>query len=336
MNLEERFELIKRNTEEIVTEEELKKLLEEKKTPIVYHGFEPSGDGLHIGTVIGINKHIDFQKAGLKLKILFADLHAWLNEKGSLSKIEHISELYKEGLIAFGVDAKKTDFICGSDFQLGHEFFLDVLRLSLRTRLDRVRRSMTLVGRDEKDPHVAQIIYPLMQTIDGKHLGVDIAFGDLAQRKIHMLMRENLADLEFKTPIAIHHADMVGLTGGKMSSSIPNSRIMIDEPPENIKKKIRNAFCPFKQTKNNPILQICKYIIFPRRSKLKVERERKYGGEQEFESYEELERAFKSGLHPLDLKNAVAESLIKILEPVRKYMGKKKVRNIKELIKASV
>ena len=105
------LELIKRNTEEIVTEAELKKLLIEKKNPVVYHGFEPSGEGLHIGTMIGVNKHIDFQKVGLKLKLLCADLHAFLNKKGSLAKIEHIAELYKEGFAALGVDMKKADYV---------------------------------------------------------------------------------------------------------------------------------------------------------------------------------------------------------------------------------
>lgn len=332
MNIEKKFELIKRNTEEVVTEAELRKLLKEKKEPVVYHGFEPSGTGLHIGTIVGISKHIDFQKAGLKLKILFADLHSWLNEKGSLSKIEHIAELYKEGLAALGVDMKKAEFVLGSDFQLGHEYFLDVLKLSLKVRMDRAKRSMTIIGRQEKDPHVAQVVYPLMQTIDDKHLEADIAFGDLAQRKIHMLMREHLANLEFKAPIAIHHQDMVGLTGGKMSASIASSTIMIDESEESIRKKIKNAFCPAKQLRNNPILQICKFIIFPRKDKLKIERDRKYGGDIEFRNYAELEKKYKKSLHPLDLKNAVSESLIKILEPVRKHMAKKRIQEIKRLV----
>ena len=88
MEFEKRLELVKRNTAEIVTEQELAKLLEEKKQPIIYHGFEPSGELFHIGYIIGINKHIDFQKAGLKLKILLADFHAFLNEKGSLDDIK--------------------------------------------------------------------------------------------------------------------------------------------------------------------------------------------------------------------------------------------------------
>ncbi len=333
MDINERFELIKRNTEEIIGEEELKKLLKGKKQVTVYHGFEPSGEGLHIGTMIGVNKHLDFQKAGLKLKLLCADLHAFLNKKGGLAKIAHIAELYKEGFMALGVDMKKADYVLGSDFQLGHEYFLDVLQLSLKVRVLRANRAMSVIAREEKDPHVANLFYALMQTMDAKHLGADIVFGDMPQRKIHMLMRENLPGLEYKAPIAIHHGDMVGLTGGKMSSSIPNSRIMIDEEPEIIRKKIKGAFCLEKQVKNNPILQICKYIIFQKVGKLTIIRDKKYGGDLSFKDYEELEKSYVNGLHPQDLKNAVAESLIKILEPVRKHMSKKRIIDLKKLIR---
>jgi len=334
LSVEERFELIKRNTSEIVQEEELKDLLAGKKEIVIYHGFEPSGEGLHIGTMIGVNKHIDFQKAGLKLRLLCADLHAYLNKKGSLAKIAYIAELYKSGFEALGVDMKKADYILGSEFQLGHEFVLDVLRLSLKIRMLRAKRSMSVIARDEDDPHVANVIYPLMQAADIKHLGADIAFGDMPQRKIHMLARENLPSMDYKAPIAIHHDDMVGLTGGKMSSSIPNSRIMIDEEPEEINKKINKAFCPEGEVKGNPILEICKYIIFHRKDKLEINRPDKFGGNVVYKNYEDLEKDFeKKDLHPMDLKSAVAKSLVEILEPVRKFMSKKKIVDLKKLIK---
>ena len=43
MNTEERFKLISGVGEEVVTESDLRTLLEEKKHPIAYDGFEPSG-----------------------------------------------------------------------------------------------------------------------------------------------------------------------------------------------------------------------------------------------------------------------------------------------------
>ena len=322
MDIEKRLELVKRETSEIITEKELLAILEQKKQPVVYHGFEPSGRIFHIGYIIGINKHIDFQKAGLRLKLLMADYHAWLNEKGSMEEIRETAKRYIKGFEALGVDIKKADVVFGSEFQLKEDYFTDIMKLSLRIRLLRARRSMTLIGREEEDPHISQLFYPLMQAIDIKHLKVDIAFGDLAQRKIHVLAREELPHLGYKAPIAIHHEFLQGLQGGKMSASVPASSIMIDDMPEKIEKKIKEAFCPAKQIKDNPILQICKFIILPRESKLKVERSRKFGGDILYNSYTEIEKDFAAGkLHPLDLKVAVAASLIRILAPVRKKLG---------------
>src|SRR3989344_1760212 len=76
------LELIKRNNIEIVTEEELKKLLKDKKKPSVYCGYEPSGP-MHLGHFVTITKLMDFEKTGFKVKILLADIHAFLNRKGS-------------------------------------------------------------------------------------------------------------------------------------------------------------------------------------------------------------------------------------------------------------
>ncbi|MGD9276662.1 MAG: tyrosine--tRNA ligase [Candidatus Pacearchaeota archaeon] len=333
LSVDEKLELIKRNIVEIVGEEELKKSLEAGKGFAVYHGFEPSGEGLHIGAMIGIGKHIDFQNAGLKLKLLCADLHAYLNRKGSLEKIRLIAQLYKEGFEALGVDMKKADYVLGSDFQLKGEYFLDVMKLSLKVSSQRANRAMSVIAREDDNPPVAQMIYPLMQTLDLKYLNSDAAFGDMPQRKIHMLMRENLPELDYKSPVAIHHADMIGLTGGKMSSSIPNSRILIDEEPNSIKKKIKGAFCPEKQINDNPILQICKFIIFPRCEKIILKRSEKFGGNLEFNSYAELEKSFGDGkLHPLDLKNTVAENLIKVLEPVRRHMTQERILKLREKI----
>ncbi len=39
----DRLELIKRNVQEIVTEEELQELLKNKDSPVAYVGYEPSG-----------------------------------------------------------------------------------------------------------------------------------------------------------------------------------------------------------------------------------------------------------------------------------------------------
>ncbi len=76
MDKEEKLELIKRNVEEVVTEEELENLLETKKSPTVYCGYEVSGP-VHLGTMTTLIKLRDYQKAGLEIKLLLADLHTY-------------------------------------------------------------------------------------------------------------------------------------------------------------------------------------------------------------------------------------------------------------------
>ena len=47
----DRLELVKRNVEEIVTEEELQELLK-KESPRAYVGYEPSGKSIYWGTAL--------------------------------------------------------------------------------------------------------------------------------------------------------------------------------------------------------------------------------------------------------------------------------------------
>ncbi len=59
LSIEERIKIIKSVGEEIIEEEEIKKLLERKQMPICYDGFEPSGR-MHIAQgifrMVNVNK----------------------------------------------------------------------------------------------------------------------------------------------------------------------------------------------------------------------------------------------------------------------------------------
>ena len=66
------------------------------------------------------------------------------------------------------------------------------------------------------------------------------------------------------------------------------------------------------------------FILRDGKDTLKVDRPAKFGGDVEFASYKEVEEAYRAGkLHPMDLKNSVASSLVKMLEPSRKYFEKR-------------
>jgi tyrosyl-tRNA synthetase len=105
-----------------------------------------------------------------------------------------------------------------------------------------------------------------------------------------------------------------------MSKSKPSTCIFIYDSPKEIKQKMQKAFCPERTIEFNPIIDICKYIIFREKKILTISRPTKFGGNIEFHNFSELSSAFlKGSLHPQDLKNAVASQLADILEPVRRY-----------------
>ncbi|MDO8639266.1 MAG: tyrosine--tRNA ligase, partial [Candidatus Daviesbacteria bacterium] len=113
----------------------------------------------------------------------------------------------------------------------------------------------------------------------------------------------------------------------------------ITDTPEEIKRKIGNAFCPEGEIKYNPILDWAKYLIFYEKdSKLEIERDEKFGGDMTYTSYEDLETDYADKkLHPMDLKNAVSVWLIEKLKPAREYFEdpkrKKALEEIEKLTK---
>lgn len=303
----DKFDLIARNTQEIITSGELKQVLK-KKNPVGYWGTSPTGE-VHTGYLIPVQKILDFVKANFKFKVLLADVHAYLDDmKTPWELMKARAEYYKECLKLLGL--KKVEYIFDSDFKYDSDYIKEIYRLSALVTQKRSLRAASEVCR-LKDPKVSELIYPVAQTIDCWKLGVDVAYSGLDQRHIYMLSREALPKLGFKAPVIVMTPMLSGLVKGtKSSASIPESNILIYDEPDVIKRKIKKAWCPLE--KENPILEHYKFIIFPRFGKAKIKN-------KSFKKYEDLEKAFLSKqIHAEDLKNLLAEKLIDILKPARK------------------
>lgn len=348
MTTDEKFKIITRNLEETLTEEELKNLID-SGTPLKHYiGFEISGK-VHLGTGFATMLKIkDLQEAGVQTTILLADWHTWLNKKldGTLATARKMArEYFEEGLkaaaLCVGADPDKIEFVLGSELyeKLGSEYWASVVKVSKATTIARMLRSTTIMGRKESDiSDSAMLIYPAMQSADIFALGVNIAHAGTDQRNVHVVAREAAKDLEKNKPVAIHHHLLQGLLrpdvwpipqdnreeavmAMKMSKSKPDSAIYIHDEPEEIRRKVGNAFCPEGEVEFNPILDWVKHLILASQGPtLQIQRDPKYGGDKTYTSYEQLEKDYaEKNLHPQDLKNAVAGWLINKLEPARKY-----------------
>jgi tyrosyl-tRNA synthetase len=330
MDSEERFDLLTRNAEEVVTPEELRKLLETNDRPKGYVGFEPSGL-VHLGWVIISNKVRDFVDAGFDFTVFFADWHAYINDKlgGNIDTIRICARYMEDCFEALGVPRDKVNFVYAFELMDNIDYWSKVISIGKNSTLSRVKRAMTIMGRegDEAEVDTSKVMYPLMQAADIFALDVDVAYAGMDQRRAHMLAREAADKLGWKKPVALHTPLLSGLKGGdrmdplaaKMSKSDPDSGIMIHDSPEDIRRKIKKAFCP-PETEGNPILDICRFIIFQRMDVLKIDRPEKFGGPLVFESYQALEESYVAGqLHPMDLKNGTSSALVEMLAPVREF-----------------
>jgi len=331
----DRLELVKRNTEDIVVEEELEKLLKEKKQPCAYIGMACTGK-VHVGYFVPIIKIKDFLEAGFKFKILIADLHAHLDDrKAPFELLDKRVKYYKEVLTAMlksvNANIKNVEFVKGSDFQLENDYVRDMLRLSAWNTLTRCKRAASEVVRFGDEPKLSGFIYPIMQALDEEYLKVDCQYGGIDQRKLLMFARENLPKLGYKPRIEIMTPMLPGLKGEKMSASVAESKIDILDSKEEIKSKINKAFCPEGEVENNGVLAFFKQVIMilkeDGKGKLIIKRPAKFGGNLKIGFYEELERVFvDKKLHPMDLKAALIEELDKLIEPIRKGLKEKLVK----------
>jgi len=341
LDLETRLDLIKGVGEEIITEKELRTLLETNDRPTAYDGFEPSGLA-HLP--FGVLRPIlvdDMLKAGVKMKLWIADWFGWVNNKmgGDLEKIQEVGRYFIEVWRAAGVDMSKVEVLWTSDAAKNEEYWKKVVTVAQNATLARTQRAITIMGRTSKDLiQTAQLFYPMMQVADIFWLDVDICQLGLDQRRANILAREIADKMKWKKAVAVHHHMLIGLQGrkeakgfdedsavdseiaSKMSKSIPETSIFVHDTREQILDKVNSAYCPPKVVDGNALIEYTRYIIFRKLKSLRVERPEKYGGNIEFSSYVELEAAFRNGkLHPADLKKGVADSLDRIIAPIREH-----------------
>ncbi len=341
MDIERRIELITRApTEEVITNEDLKKLLETKDKVTAYDGFEPSGL-LHLGSgVMRAIKLQDMLDAKVEFMLYIADWFAALNNKfgGDMELIKQAGKYFIEGWKACGIDMNKVSVKWASEAVADENYFKGVLELAKITTINRMIRTAPIMGRSEAEMmFTSQIIYPFMQAYDPLYFGIDILQLGMDQRRVTILTREMAPKFGKPKPVLVHHHLLIGLQGpgqgrmgqeqamleAKMSKSKPETAIFIHDSREEIERKINSAFCPELKSEGNAIMEMWKYIIFRKFDSRVIQRKR--DPKLEVQSFEELEKNYAAGkIHPMDLKKETTDAIDEILKPVRAHFEKSK------------
>jgi len=308
---------------------------------VAYVGLEPSGKA-HLGWMILADTISNLIDEGVNVIILLADWHAWVNDKfdRDMEKIsiaaEYMSEMFRAllGNPKEGKGPGEVRFVRASELMDSGKYWERVLRCSKNMSLSRVRRTFSIMGRDEdsSDHDLAAFYYPALQTADIFELGVDIAFGGMDQRKAHMYMREVAEKNHWIKPTCIHTPMLSGLKGPggrmdsfdhKMSKSDPGNAILLDDDPESIRVKMRKAFLEVG-SQHSPVFEISRHVIIPKLGKIIVTPDPKYGETSEWHEAQAFIDAVSDGtIHPLDAKMAVADCLSEVLLPISEHFSGK-------------
>jgi len=337
MTVAEKKALITRNLQETLGEDRIEEVLNSRDLK-VYWGTATTGKP-HIAYFVAMSKLADFLSAGCEVTILFADLHAYLdNMKAPWELLKLRTEYYeasiKAMLTSIGVSLEKLRFVKGTDYQLSKEYTLDMYRLSSVVTEHDARKAGAEVVKQVSHPLLSGLLYPGLQALDEQYLGVDAQFGGVDQRKIFTYAELIMPRLGYAKRAHLMNPMVPGLTGSKMSSSEEDSKIDLLDSAASVKKKLKKAFCEPGNVTDNGVLSFCKFVIFPVALKgetFLVQRPEAHGGNVEFENYEALEASFaKEVIHPGDLKASVEKYLNRLMDPVRKIFESNEMKKLTE------
>ena len=302
MDLSEEMKVIKRGTNEIISEEELeKKLIYSKKTKVplrIKQGFDPSAPDIHLGHTVGLRKLRHFQDLGHDVYFLIGDFTGMIGDPSGRSamrkqltpeEVKKNAETYKEQVFKI-LHPEKTIVEFNSHW-LGKLSFVDVIKLCSKYTVARMLERDDFANRfQEKKPiGVHEFLYPLMQGYDSVALRADVELGGTDQ-KFNLLVGRDLQREYNQEPQVIITMPIIEGTDGveKMSKSLDNY-IGINETPFDMYGKIMSI--PDK-------LMISYFSLLTDIS---------------YPELEQIEKNLKENLiHPRDIKKKLAKEIVKI------------------------
>ncbi|KAB8227190.1 hypothetical protein ETB97_009479 [Aspergillus alliaceus] len=320
-----RFDLIGENLAEILNPELLESILAEGRNPRVYWGTATTSSP-HTGYFLPALKIAQLLAAGCDVVVLLADIHGFLdNLKAPLDLVENRAKYYSKIITAIlesvGVQTDKLEFVLGSSYQKNADYVMDLYRLSSLVSEHDAKKAGAEVVKQSNNSPLSGLMYPLLQCLDEEYLKCDAQLGGVDQRKLFVAATEWLPKIGYRKRAHLINPMIAGLNGGKMSSSVQDSKIDLLDTPEAITKKIRKAEAAPRVIEENGVLSMVEYILLPAaglkgRKEFRVERK-----DEEpliYTDIKQLHEDYKNDiLTPQVLKPAVAAALVELMAPIR-------------------
>ena len=287
--------VLKRGVAEIISENELRKLLQSGKKLRIKEGLDPSSPDIHVGHMVSLRKMRQFQELGHQIVIIVGDWTAQIGDPSGHSstrpmltaeQVKANAETYLSQFFRI-VDKNKTEVRFQSEW-FGKFNLADVVQLTSKFTVAQLlaRDDFNKRYTEQKPIAITELLYPLMQAYDSVAVHADIELGGTDQ-KFNFLVGRELQSMMGQPPQQIFMVPLlVGLDGvQKMSKSLGNY-IGITEPPDDIYGKtmsIKDEFITlFLETLTDiPDVELA-----------------------------ELKKQIENGLNPMSLKKRLAKELV--------------------------
>ena len=241
------FAEIKRGSDAILVEEELKERLKTGKPLKIKAGFDPTAPDLHLGHTVLINKLRTFQQLGHEVIFLIGDFTGLIGDptgknvtRKPLSKEDVLAnaQTYKEQVFKI-LDPAKTTVRFNSEWmnELGAA---GMIKLAASQTVARMLERDDFKKRYANEQPIAihEFLYPLVQGWDSVALEADVELGGTDQR-FNLLMGRELQKAQGQSQQTVLMMPLLeGLDGVQKMSKSLNNYIGITDAPNDMFGKI--------------------------------------------------------------------------------------------------
>jgi len=246
-DIDKTMALLRRGSEEILLETELRDKLKQGKPLRVKCGFDPTAPDIHLGHTVLINKLREFQELGHHVLLLIGDFTAMIGDPTgksvtrpplSFEQARENAKTYEQQVFKI-LDRGRTEVVYNSEW-MNRKNATDMIRLAARYNVARMLERDDFSKRYKGGQSIAihEFLYPLIQGWDSVELKADVELGGTDQ-KFNLLVGRELQKEEGQTPQVVLTTPLLeGLDGVKKMSKSLGNYIGVDESPDDIFGKL--------------------------------------------------------------------------------------------------
>lgn len=302
MDIKEELKIIKRGTEEIISEEELIRKIEksrkEKRPLRVKQGFDPNAPDIHLGHTVGLRKMRQFQDLGHDIYFLIGDFTGMIGDPSGKSvtrkqlteeEVKENADTYKKQVFKI-LNPEKTKVVFNSHW-LGKLSFAEVLKVCSKYTVARMLERDDFANRykEGKPIGIHEFMYPLMQGYDSVAMQADIELGGTDQKFNLLVGRDIQREFNQEPQIIITLPLLEGTDGVEKMSKSLNNYIGIDESPQAMYGKVMSV-------PDNLMIRYFELVT-----------------DVSLDEIDKIKRGLESNnLHPRDVKKILAREIVKL------------------------